>query len=206
MFSSISLENELRLESNKSLEIPLVIGEYEIEDIISESEKSIIFLVCDKTVSKKVMKCIPAQNYHEKYPIFHSSIIYINLFFPYPEKNPRFYAYVMPFAMYNLFLYVTFADYFTADPIQIELKARLIMYQLLDGCNFIHAHNICHGNITPHNILIFEKKGNFKATFTQNDFINMIGDEIKINPSDISIYSPPEYLQGGKCLYFYIFL
>lgn len=208
------LENELMLESSKNLDIPLVIGEYEIEDIISESEKSVVFLVCDNSIKKKAMKCVNIQNDQDNSTQYDSkSFIHIFELFAYPEPNPRFFAYIMPFATCDLFKYVTLTDYFTADPEQTESKARIIMNQLFNTCVHLHETKICHGSITPHNILIFEKNNNLKVTFTQNKFNNEIGQDVLNNPSEISIYTAPElldpnsgeYLEGAKCMFLHIF-
>lgn len=81
-------------------------------------------------------------------------------------------------------------------------EARVILFQLCSGLNFLHRNNYLHMDLKPNNILLYERGGvrnaviaDFgKAVFLDDPDLTFVGSSEEITVP----YRPPENLAGAK--------
>lgn len=92
-------------------------------------------------------------------------------------------------------------DRIIAEKFLTEEKARIIMKQLLEGVEYLHARNIVHRDIKPENVLCARREWPYDIKVTDFGLSNMIEDESNGDPSQAllshvgtSYYLAPEVI------------
>lgn len=178
------------------------IGNYEIECLVSAEFQRRLFYAFDNHSKKVVIKesLVNQKNDLKKEYNTLSSIKHPNIIKPidFFEQNDRFYM-VMPRGLTDLFEYMN--DHKIPNQTIQEL-----MHSLFSAVRYLHDSQICHRNITPNNVIIFED--NSKQVFILSGFgqtINFNGDITDIIAGS-NLFKAPELAENQSCLFCMNFL
>ncbi|KAK8834111.1 Calcium/calmodulin-dependent protein kinase type 1 [Tritrichomonas musculus] len=168
------------------------IGNYEIECLVSAEFQRRLFYAFDNHSKKVVIKesLVNQKNDLKKEYNTLSSIKHPNIIKPidFFEQNDRFYM-VMPRGLTDLFEYMN--DHKIPNQTIQEL-----MHSLFSAVRYLHDSQICHRNITPNNVIIFED--NSKQVFILSGFgqtINFNGDITDIIAGS-NLFKAPELAEN----------
>ena len=144
--------------------------------------------------------------------IDHPNIIKYIESFIYPEKNPRFFAIVMPRAINDLTHYIL-----GREPLEERLICK-IMKQILNAVNYLHQNKIWHRDIKPDNILVMkETYDGLEVALADFGCADVIVTETYNGIIFGTLqYAAPELVKRekdhlsfkkiGECMYFFFFL
>lgn len=190
---------KLEFSTSKKMKIPVKLSQYTIGKLIIDYAKCVVVSSNHPTTKDKVaIKCIPIK-YFEEDPqeteimsqLTHPNIIRHIESFSYPLRNPRFFAIVMPRAVYDLLDYLNKFGPFS------EKRVWKIMKQALEAIDYMHSINIWHRDLKLDNILVMEEKidGPYICV-TDFGYADIFENEFYEGPGKGTLqYAAPELLQ-----------
>ncbi|MFV0247971.1 MAG: serine/threonine-protein kinase [Tenacibaculum sp.] len=161
---------------------------FETQEILKKSEYSIIRKVKHKKrgtiyVIKeiKLSDDIPIPNYSQR--VNHKNVVKCIDVFNCQKKNNKYICFVLEWLEGK-----TLRESLLAGEFEVTID---FLLQILEGLNYLHRHNIIHGDIKPDNIFVIKKNGFIYPKLIDYNSRIPKGDAVFVTPS----YAPPEYIK-----------
>jgi len=170
--------------------------QYIIHQVMDYDEGSIMICFDIKLNDYVLIRCISKSNRSIPFEVHiakmykHRNIVpIINIF-----ETSQYFSLVMPYPIGHLH------DYLMKNIVFIEKEAQIIAKQSINALIYLHSNDICHGNLSLENILLYESADSFPNSALFNfsrAFSSTIPKKEAISQFR-DIYTAPEVLQEEK--------
>lgn len=179
------------------ISFPSSIGPYKIYHPLPTEGRNSVYYGTDEKGNKLAIKVSTNEYIVNEYKIMNEiNNPYIMKAIDFIPKEPYHFL-VMRMAKYDLHQFVKTTEFID------ESIIKRIMYSILSALGNLHSVGICHRDVKPQNIFIFNEDCEFNCVLGDLEFASYFRKQFPKRRCGTEKYFAPEIFSKSRCMYFF---